>query len=88
MVLLHRSVLVYDLSFTFLCRRVLCFAALSQSMGLRTEELEDELEVQEMEDMQARIHSLRDDGDGSDDVEPDPNPEPEPESEPPRTDEL
>jgi hypothetical protein len=64
-------------------------------MGLRTEELEDELEVQELEDMQARVHSLGGgDGDGSDDAasEPEPEPQPEtepkPEPEPPRTDEI
>ena len=55
-------------------------------MGLRTEELEDELEMQELEDMQARLHSL--DEDGSDDTEPEPAVEPEPEPEPPRADEL
>jgi hypothetical protein len=57
-------------------------------MGLRTEELEDELEMQELEDMQARLHSVDLDEDGSDDAEPEPAVEPEPEPEPPRADEL
>ena len=41
-------------------------------MGLRTEELEDELEKQELEDMQARLHSF---GHDSDELEPEPEPE-------------
>ena len=51
-------------------------------MGLRTEELEDELEVQELEDMQARLHDFnRDSGDGDGDEGAEPEPEAEADSE-------
>jgi hypothetical protein len=61
------------------CVRACVCVRASQSMGLRVEELEDELEVQELEDLQARLHSL---GEDSDDDGAELEPEPEPESEP------
>ena len=59
------------------------YCTVPQAMGLRTEELEDELEVQELEDMQARLHDFNHDsgdGDGDEGAEPEPEPEPEPEA--------
>lgn len=52
-------------------------------MGLRTEELEDELQAQELEDMQARLDAFQEDmSGGGADSEPEPEPEAEPELEP------
>ena len=63
---------------------VVLYCTVPQAMGLRTEELEDELEVQELEDMQARLHDFNHDsgdGDGDEGAEPEPEPEPEADSE-------
>jgi hypothetical protein len=64
--------------------RTVLYCTVPQAMGLRTEELEDELEVQELEDMQARLHDFNHDsgdGDGDEGAEPEPEPEAEADSE-------